>query len=105
MILQIPIVSAEEASKLALLYKNQGFQTLKLKVGKKLDADIEVLQAIRKVYPGCDFILDANEGYTSKEAVEVLHKLHGNSYLLCLFVLMVNLYIFCLFFIFELCII
>ncbi|XP_021757351.1 L-Ala-D/L-amino acid epimerase [Chenopodium quinoa] len=73
----IPIVSADEASKLALQYRKQGFKTLKLKIGKNLDADIEVLKAIRKVYPDCFFILDANEGYTPKEAVEVLDKLHG----------------------------
>uniref|UniRef100_A0A7C9EGV8 Dipeptide epimerase n=1 Tax=Opuntia streptacantha TaxID=393608 RepID=A0A7C9EGV8_OPUST len=72
----IPIVAVDEASKLALQYKRQGFKTLKLKVGKNLNADIEVLEGIRKVYPDCLFILDANEGYTPNEAVEVLQKLH-----------------------------
>lgn len=72
----IPIVSVDEASKLALQYKRQGFKTLKLKVGKNLNADIEVLKGIRKVYTDCLFILDANEGYTPGEAVEVLQKLH-----------------------------
>lgn len=81
----IPIVSADEASKLALYYRKQGFKTLKLKVGKNLDADIEVLKAIRKVYPGCCFILDANEGYTHTEAVEVLDKLHGMGFTPILF--------------------
>lgn len=72
----IPIVSVDEASKLALQYKRQGFKTLKLKVGKNLIADIEALKGIRKVYTDCLFILDANEGYTPGEAVEVLQKLH-----------------------------
>ncbi|KAJ8430621.1 hypothetical protein Cgig2_021583 [Carnegiea gigantea] len=72
----IPIVSVDDASKLALQYKRQGFKTLKLKVGKNLNADIEVLKGIRKVYPDCLFVLDANEGYTPGEAVEVLQKLH-----------------------------
>uniref|UniRef100_A0A5B6YM84 Dipeptide epimerase n=2 Tax=Davidia involucrata TaxID=16924 RepID=A0A5B6YM84_DAVIN len=72
----IPIVTPAEAAELASKYHKQGFKTLKLKVGKNLNADIEVLQAIRMVHPDCLFILDANEGYTSKEAIQVLEKLH-----------------------------
>ncbi|CAM8941264.1 unnamed protein product [Rhodiola kirilowii] len=73
----IPIVSPAEASELASKYQKLGFKTLKLKVGKNLDADIEVLKAIRGVHPDCLFILDANEGYSPSEAIEVLKKLHG----------------------------
>ncbi|XAR63931.1 o-succinylbenzoate synthase [Bertholletia excelsa] len=72
----IPIVSSAESAELAVKYGKQGFRTLKLKVGKNLNADIEVLQAIRMVYPDCLFILDANEGYSAKEALQVLEKLH-----------------------------
>ncbi|PON38949.1 Mandelate racemase/muconate lactonizing enzyme/methylaspartate ammonia-lyase [Parasponia andersonii] len=72
----IPIVSPAEAAALASKYRKQGFGTLKLKVGKNLNTDMEVLQAIRAVHPDCLFILDANEGYKPKEAVEVLEKLH-----------------------------
>lgn len=72
----IPIVSPAEASELASKYCKQGFRTLKLKVGKNLNGDIEVLQSIRAVHPDCLFILDANEGYTAKEAIKVLEKLH-----------------------------
>ncbi|XP_010549107.1 PREDICTED: L-Ala-D/L-amino acid epimerase isoform X2 [Tarenaya hassleriana] len=72
----IPIVSPAEAMELASKYRRQGFQTLKLKVGKNLDADIEVLRAIRSVHPTSSFILDANEGYSPEEAIEVLERLH-----------------------------
>ncbi|KAL2343534.1 hypothetical protein Fmac_004819 [Flemingia macrophylla] len=72
----IPIVPPAEAAELASKYYKEGFRTLKLKVGKNLNADIEVLQAIRVTHPECQFILDANEGYNSEEAVEVLEKLH-----------------------------
>lgn len=78
-VLQIPIFSPSEAATLASKYQKQGFQTLKLKVGKNLNADIEVLQAIRVAHPDCSFILDANEGYTPSEAIRVLDKLHGTS--------------------------
>ncbi|XP_017701628.1 L-Ala-D/L-amino acid epimerase isoform X2 [Phoenix dactylifera] len=72
----IPIVSPNEAAELAAKYCKQGFSTLKLKVGKDLSSDIEVLKAIRSVHPDCSFILDANEGYTAQQAIEVLDKLH-----------------------------
>ncbi|PSR89059.1 L-Ala-D/L-amino acid epimerase, partial [Actinidia chinensis var. chinensis] len=72
----IPIVSPAKAAELAAKYRRQGFRTLKLKVGNNLNGDIEVLQAIRMVFPDCLFILDANEGYTSKEAIQVLERLH-----------------------------
>lgn len=75
--MQIPIVGAREAAKLASKYRQEGFKTLKLKVGKNLKSDIEVLQAIRVAHPECQFILDANEGYDPNEALEVLEKLHG----------------------------
>ncbi|XP_073000545.1 L-Ala-D/L-amino acid epimerase [Typha latifolia] len=72
----IPIVSPSEAAELAAKYYKQGFSTLKLKVGKNLNSDVEVLRAIRLVHPDCSFILDANEGYKSQQAIEVLDKLH-----------------------------
>ena len=62
---------------MAAKYREEGFKTLKLKVGKNLKADIQVLQAIREVHPASSFILDANEGYKTEEAIEVLQKLYG----------------------------
>ncbi|XP_037480780.1 L-Ala-D/L-amino acid epimerase-like [Triticum dicoccoides] len=72
----IPIVTPNEAAQLAAKYRGQGFQTLKLKVGKNLNSDIEVLKAIWLVHPDCSFILDANEGYTANHAIEVLNRLN-----------------------------
>ncbi|KAL8124064.1 L-Ala-D/L-amino acid epimerase-like [Apium graveolens] len=72
----IPFVSSLEAAQLASQHSKKGFKTLKLKVGKNLNGDIEVLQAIRAAHPDCLFILDANEGYTSAEAIQVLEMLH-----------------------------
>ncbi|EMS63193.1 L-Ala-D/L-Glu epimerase [Triticum urartu] len=72
----IPIVAPNEAAQLAAKYQGQGFQTLKLKVGKNLNSDIEVLKTIRLVHPDCSFILDANGGYTANQAIEVLDRLN-----------------------------
>ncbi|KAI3842271.1 hypothetical protein MKW98_026061 [Papaver atlanticum] len=57
----IPIRSLDEAAKLASKYRKQGFNTLKLKVEKNLNADIEVVKAIKLAHPEYSFVLDANE--------------------------------------------
>ncbi|KAK8694411.1 hypothetical protein V6N13_071964 [Hibiscus sabdariffa] len=72
----IPTTSSAKAFDLAAEYFKLGFKTLVIKLGRNLSSDIEVLQAVRAAHPHCLFILDANEGYTSKEAVEVLDKLN-----------------------------
>ncbi|XWS30753.1 hypothetical protein CRYUN_Cryun23aG0016000 [Craigia yunnanensis] len=74
--MNIPIVSSAKAFDLAAKYCKLGFKTLKIEVGRGLNADIEVLQAVRAAHRHCLFILDANEGYTSKDAIEVLEKLN-----------------------------
>ena len=48
-------------------------------MGKNIDADIEVIQAIQAVHPHCSIIQDASEEYTFQEAIVVLEKLHGIS--------------------------
>ena len=70
-------MTPNDAAQLASKYRGQGFQTLKLKVGKNLNSDLEVLKAVRLVHPDCSFILDANEGYTASQAIEVLDRLNG----------------------------
>lgn len=46
-------------------------------MGENLKSDLEVIKAIRVVHPHCSFVLDANEKFTSEEAIIVLEKLHG----------------------------
>ncbi|KAL4363188.1 hypothetical protein GQ457_04G023250 [Hibiscus cannabinus] len=72
----IPTTSSAKAFDLAAEYFKLGFKTLVIKLGRNLSSDIEVLQAVRAAHPHSLFILDANEGYTSKEAIEVLDKLN-----------------------------
>lgn len=53
-----------------------GFETLKVKVGKDIGVDIERVKAIYNAVAGKALIrLDANQGWTAKEAVYALHKL------------------------------
>ncbi|KAL1824759.1 hypothetical protein ACET3Z_011537 [Daucus carota] len=72
----IPFVSSEKAYQLGSDYLTKGFKTLKLKVGKNLNSDIEMIRAVRKAHPDCSLILDANEGYSSSEAIQILQTLH-----------------------------
>jgi L-alanine-DL-glutamate epimerase-like enolase superfamily enzyme len=65
---RVPTVSLAEASELASKYCKQGFKTLRLRVGKNINADIEVIQAIQAFHPHCSIILDASEEYTFQEA-------------------------------------
>ncbi|XP_017239835.1 L-Ala-D/L-amino acid epimerase [Daucus carota subsp. sativus] len=81
----IPIVSSAKAYQLASDYQTKGFKTLKLKVGKNLNSDIEMLRAVRRAHPDCSLILDANEGYSSSEAIQVLQTLHEMKLLPVLF--------------------
>jgi o-succinylbenzoate synthase len=54
----------------------RGFETLKVKVGKDIGVDIERIKAIYAAVEGRALIrLDANQGWTPKEAVYALHKL------------------------------
>ncbi|XP_002973258.2 L-Ala-D/L-amino acid epimerase [Selaginella moellendorffii] len=72
----IPICEPDNAARLAMEYAQRGFRTVKTKVGgRDLSSDIAMLHAIRSSHPTCNLILDANEGYTSHEALRVLQEL------------------------------
>ncbi|KAH7533934.1 L-Ala-D/L-amino acid epimerase isoform X1 [Ziziphus jujuba] len=72
----VPYVSPPEALKFASKFCEKGFNTMRFRMGENLNSDLEVIKAIRVVHPHCSFILDANEKFTSKEAIIVLEKLH-----------------------------
>lgn len=58
---------------------DRGFETLKIKVGKDIGVDIERVKAIYAAVEGKALIrLDANQGWTPKEAVYALRKLEDD---------------------------
>lgn len=73
----IPICSPEEARSLAASYRSQGFKKIKTKIGFNIPQDIARLAAIRDAHRDCEFILDANGGYTADEALKVLRELRS----------------------------
>ena len=54
-----------------------GFKTIKIKVGEDLIEDIEAMKAIYEATKGAKYIVDANMGYTAKQAVEFSKKVYN----------------------------
>lgn len=72
----ISVNSPEEMAKDSIDAINRGFQTLKIKVGKDSEKDIERMKSIRRaVGYDIDLRIDANQGWKPKEAVKVLRKM------------------------------
>ena len=73
----IPICTPDEAHSLASEYKKQRFNVIKTKIGIDIREDILRLTAIREAHPHCDLVLDANEGYSAKQALSFLAALRS----------------------------
>ena len=62
---------------------NRGFESLKIKVGKDIGVDIERVKAIYAAVEGRALLrLDANQGWTAKQAVYAIHTLEDAGVLL-----------------------
>ncbi|MCY7601040.1 mandelate racemase/muconate lactonizing enzyme family protein, partial [Bacillus altitudinis] len=70
-----PLEMAEDAKQ----YAAEGFRTLKIKVGKDdIDTDIQRIKRIReKVGSDIQIRLDANQGWTWKEAIVAIRKMEA----------------------------
>ena len=73
----VGIDTIENMVKDAIDIYNSGFRTIKIKVGEDLKKDIEVLEEIYKHTKGCKYIVDANMGYTPKQAIEFVKVLYS----------------------------
>jgi L-alanine-DL-glutamate epimerase-like enolase superfamily enzyme len=65
-------VAIAEPSKMAALargWAERGFRSLKIKVGKDLDADARALEAIGRAVPSARLRVDANAGYSASQAI------------------------------------
>ena len=74
----IPISDVSRMAQRAMAYSDH--PTLKMKVG--FDNDVEAVRAVRKAYAG-SIIIDANEGWTTNEAVNRLRQLEPLDIDLC----------------------
>ncbi|MBM7693064.1 o-succinylbenzoate synthase [Peribacillus deserti] len=72
----VSVNSPEEMGEDAGKYAAQGFNILKVKVGKDASIDLERIKEIRKtVGTGIKIRLDANQGWSPKEAVSIIRKM------------------------------
>jgi L-alanine-DL-glutamate epimerase-like enolase superfamily enzyme len=66
----IPMLPLKRSLQLAKFWIKEGFTTLKIKVGTDLDHEIELLKSIEEESRGTlRYILDANQGFTTEEAI------------------------------------
>jgi L-alanine-DL-glutamate epimerase-like enolase superfamily enzyme len=73
----IPICSAEAAGLLAARYREDGFDTLKVKIGRDVGEDFARVLAVRRGHPHCRLIFDANAAYGVAEVFELLGELRA----------------------------
>jgi len=72
----IGIKKPEEMAKDALVIVERGFNTIKVKIGVDVAEDVERVRRVREAV-GDDIVIrvDANQGYSAKTAIRVIHKL------------------------------
>lgn len=69
----LPVGSAEELARSAVARVAEGFTTIKVKVGTDAQADVRAVTAIRDaVGPAPKIRLDANQGWTERQAVRAI---------------------------------
>lgn len=75
----ISVNEPDEMAKDAAEAAKRGYKTLKVKVGKDSSKDLERLKAVRNaVGYDIDIRIDANQGWTPKEAVKILRKIEDD---------------------------
>jgi L-alanine-DL-glutamate epimerase-like enolase superfamily enzyme len=73
----ISVAPVKESVELALQRASQGFRMLKIKGGLNAGEDVRRVRAIRDALPRFTLRLDADQGYTVQQALDVAHALEG----------------------------
>jgi len=68
----IVIADLKETKAKIRAFKTQGFRAFKIKIGRDMDMDFKRVEAVAKLAPCAQIILDANQGYTSGETLQFL---------------------------------
>jgi L-alanine-DL-glutamate epimerase-like enolase superfamily enzyme len=71
----LPIGAPDYVAGLARAYRADGFRCFKVKVGRDHRADHAALAAVAAAVPDARFRLDANAGYSARDALELLDRL------------------------------
>jgi L-alanine-DL-glutamate epimerase-like enolase superfamily enzyme len=67
----LPIAEPEHMAELARAHFARGFDTFKIKVGKRIDDDVRALSAVAAAVPTARIRLDANAGFTVDDALRL----------------------------------
>ena len=73
----VGIASPEDTVELAQLRAHQGFRILQLKGGVDPDEDVRRVRAVHRALPNIALRLDADQGYTVRQALDVARVLEG----------------------------
>jgi L-alanine-DL-glutamate epimerase-like enolase superfamily enzyme len=68
----LPIGEAGYVAGLAVSYRQAGFRCFKVKIGRDFRADHAALRAVAGAVPDARFRLDANAGFSARDALELL---------------------------------
>ena len=68
----IVIADLEETMARAKEFKAQGFRAFKIKIGRDMDMDFKRVEAVCKIAPRAQIILDANQGYSVRQTLQFL---------------------------------
>jgi L-alanine-DL-glutamate epimerase-like enolase superfamily enzyme len=71
----LPIGAPDHVAALARTYHDEGFDCFKVKVGRDHRADHAALRAVAAAVPTARFRLDANAGFSARQALELLELL------------------------------
>ncbi|MCB9686717.1 MAG: dipeptide epimerase [Alphaproteobacteria bacterium] len=65
----LPMVDPDRAATLATQWRERGFRTLKIKVGRNLHDDLARIGRVVEAHPSAGLVLDANEGWSVQDAL------------------------------------
>ena len=71
----LPMLGREKYMELADYWYGRGFRVLKAKVGSHVDSDIAVIHDIFALYPDTSFVVDANQGFSERDALLLMRAL------------------------------
>ncbi|MDX1587220.1 MAG: o-succinylbenzoate synthase [Balneolaceae bacterium] len=73
----LPLLDNENTSDKISQLIEQGYSTVKVKIGRNFDYELEELRKIRSAYPDLVLRLDANQAWSTEEAIENLTQLES----------------------------
>jgi len=88
----VSISSVDDMVTDSIKIKREGFNIIKIKTGENLSKDIEVIEEIYRKTKGLRYIVDANTGYTPKEAICFAKKIYSKGIDISVFEQPVNRY-------------